>query len=91
LRIAEHDVEVGLGIVRNHAIALRNVRRSLPVVHVELGDQQLVAHAHDLIQEAAPGTFGLADELGHGQGLQDPDVRLNAKRIDGRAALAETL
>ena len=89
LGIAEHGIEIGLRVIGDHCVANSDVVGRHSVVDVEFGDLQPVAHCHHRIEEAAPGSFRFADDVGDGQRLEQADVRLDAQRIDGRAPLAE--
>jgi len=89
LRIAEHQIEIGLRVIGHLPVALHNVGRRHPVVHVELSDEQFVAHGHDLIDETPPRAFGLPHNVGNAQRLEQSDVRLDAESVDRRAPFAK--
>src|SRR5438309_2996253 len=90
LPVGEHEVEIGPGVIGDGAVALRDVAGDAAVVDVELGDEELVAHARHLIEEAAPGALVMgAEDRRIALVVAAADVRLDAQRIDRGAALAE--
>jgi len=78
LGIAEHEIEIALGIGSDRLVARSDICGQGLIVDVELGHQQMISHGGDLIDKLAPFTLLLWTGAGGRIISIDPDMRLDA-------------